>query len=97
MNTVTVSQNPPGKVKQLDALQVAEFCQELRRVRIFWWITWTRGRPQITASPEVKIELNRNGKISSYELYGGQILYEINTGRRFQFYMGHLLTFWLFT
>jgi hypothetical protein len=46
--------------------------------------------------PEITIELNRNGKISMFELYGGQILYETQTGRRFQFYMGHLLVFWLF-
>lgn len=97
MISVTLSQNPPGKVKQLDAIQSAEFEAELSRVKLFWWLTFARGRPRLTIGHEIKIEMNSNGRITSYELYGGQILYDVRTGHRFQFYMGHLLTFWLFS
>jgi len=97
MIRVTLSQNPQGKTKQLDAVQSAEFSAELWRVKIFWWLTLARGRPKLSVSPEILVEVNANGRITTYELYGGQILYDTRTGHRFQFYMGHLLTFWLLT
>jgi hypothetical protein len=97
MISVTVSQIPVGKVKQLDAVQSAEFNAELWRVKIYWWLTLARGRPRPRVSPEIMIEMNKNGRITSYELYGGQVLYDTRTGQRFRFYMGHLLTFWLLT
>jgi hypothetical protein len=95
MTTVTLRQNPQGKFKQLDAVQTAEFEAELSRVKIFWWLTIARGRPALTIGHEIDIEMNRNGRITSYELYGGQVLYDTRTGHRFQFYMGHLMTYWL--
>lgn len=95
MITITLHQNPPGKVKQLDSWQTIQFLDELRRVRILWWISFTKGRPHATVSPEVIIDMDNGGRVSHFELFGGQILYEVKNRHRYQFYMGHLLTFWL--
>src|SRR2546426_11775768 len=96
MVTVIIRQNPPGRSKQLEPWQVMEFLDELRRVNIYWWITFAKGRPKVTVHPDFVIEINRNGKIFSYELYSGQVLYNVRKSRRYQFYMGYTLIDWLF-
>jgi hypothetical protein len=95
MTNVTVRENISGKTYLLDAWQTTEFLAELRRVKFFWRFSFSKGRPKATVSPEVSIELNKNGKLSVLELYAGQVLFDVNKNKCYQFYMGHLLVFWL--
>ena len=96
MTTVTVTEFRGPRSLRLDAVQTGQFLLELRRVRWFFLFGLvTRGRPG-RVNPSAIVRVERNGRVTEYELFGGQVLIRRGTRRPYPFYFGHLLLQWLY-
>jgi hypothetical protein len=102
--TVTIREVPGGRMKTLDGSQTRLFLNELARVMGPWplalWIDrvrslFSRGTQGPRIQADCTIEVDRNGRITEYELFSGSVLRLRGSRASWQFYFGLLLVRWL--
>lgn len=96
MKSVTITEFQGVTSKKLTADQARLFFRELRRVKIFYFFSFSYGRPKARINPDIIIEVKNGSRTTEYELFGSQVLYSKRHNKRFQFYFGYLLLQWLY-